>query len=64
VKLHLQNNYNTKFVKKAKKSRPLDEINARCPKTKRVRSVIKHEPNIDIREYSKLIYEFVYQTAE
>ncbi|TVY12769.1 hypothetical protein LARI1_G009008 [Lachnellula arida] len=64
VKFHLQNNHGAEFVKRAKKSRPLDEVDARCPKSKRVRSIIKHEPATDVRECSKLAYGFVYQTAE
>jgi hypothetical protein len=60
VKFHLQNNHSTKFVKRAKKSRPLDEVDDRCPKNKRVRSVIKQELDIDVGERSKPAYEFVY----
>ena len=60
VKFHLQNNHGAEFVKRAKKSRPLDEVDARCPKTKRVRSVIKYELDVNIRECSKLVYEFIY----
>jgi len=62
VKFHLQNNHGAEFVKRMKKSRPLDEVDARWSKTKRVRSVIKREP--DVGECSKPAYEFVYQTAE
>jgi hypothetical protein len=64
VKFHLQNNHGAEFVKRAKKSRPLDEVDASCPKAKRVRSVIKREPDTDVGECSKPVYEFVYQTAE
>jgi hypothetical protein len=64
VKFHLQNNHGAEFVKRAKRSRPLDEVDARCPKTKRVRSVTKHEPDTDVGECSKPAYEFVHETAE
>ncbi|PMD53357.1 uncharacterized protein K444DRAFT_635392 [Hyaloscypha bicolor E] len=59
-----KNNYGTEFVKRTKKSRSLDKVDASCPKIKKVRSVIKCEPDTDIREYSKPVYEFIYQTAE
>ena len=64
VKFHLQNNHRTEFIKRVKKSRPLDEVDTRYPKTKRVRSVIKHELDTDVEQYSKPVYEFIYQTAE
>jgi hypothetical protein len=64
VKFHLQNNHGAEFVKRAKKSRPLDEVDTRCPKSKRARSVIKQEPETYAGECSKPAYEFVYQTAE
>jgi hypothetical protein len=62
VKFHLQNNHGAEFVKTAKKSRPLDKVDAGCPKTKRVRGVIKRE--LEAKESSEPAYEFVYQTAE
>ena len=50
VNVHLQNHHGAEFVGRAKKSRPLDEADARCPESKRVRSHLKQGPDRNVGE--------------